>query len=127
MPQSASQHSAPSEGFGISYGEHRPDGEDNQTGGNAALRASISTKGAGDGKGLDILPSLGLTSDLDVYRAANILVKEYGAEQAPLLAARRADVLLERGDVDGQRVWKAVLRAVEELIRTARKPNEQLN
>jgi hypothetical protein len=60
-----------------------------------------------------------MTSDLDIYRAANILVKEYGVEQAPLMAAKRAGALLELGDVDGQRVWKAVLRAVQELIRAS--------
>jgi hypothetical protein len=68
-----------------------------------------------------------MTSELDIYRAATILVKEYGALQAPLMAAKRAHALLERGDVDGQRMWKAILRAVEELIRTARNPDEQLN
>jgi hypothetical protein len=68
-----------------------------------------------------------MTNDLDIYRAANILVKEYGIEQAPLMAAKRADAMLELGDVDGQRVWKAVLRAVEELIKTEREPGELVN
>jgi hypothetical protein len=68
-----------------------------------------------------------MTSDLDIYRAANILVKEYGPEQAPLMAAKRADALLDLGDVDGQRVWKNVLRAVQELIRRDRKPGERVN
>lgn len=49
-------------------------------------------------------------------------MKEYGAQQAPLMAAKRADALLDLGDVDGQRVWKGVLRAVQELI-----PSEWLN
>jgi hypothetical protein len=56
------------------------------------------------------------TAELDIYRIANILVKEYGAEQAPLMAAKRADALLEIGDVDGQQVWKGVLRAVQEAL-----------
>ncbi len=30
-------------------------------------------------------------------------------------AARRADAMLEKGDLDGCAVWKRVLRAVEEL------------
>jgi len=55
------------------------------------------------------------TAELDIYRAASILVKEYGAEQAPLMAAKRAGAQLDIGDVEGQRVWKAVLRAVHEL------------
>jgi hypothetical protein len=66
-----------------------------------------------------------MTSDLDIYRTAAVLVREYGPEQAPLMAAKRADALLEQGDVDGQRVWKAVLRAVEELIRTERRSGER--
>jgi hypothetical protein len=48
--------------------------------------------------------SFGMAADLDIYRAANILVKEYGAEQAPLMAAKRCDALLELGDLNGLRV-----------------------
>jgi hypothetical protein len=55
-----------------------------------------------------------------------VLVKEYG-DEAVLLAARRCDALLANGDVDGQRVWKSVLRAVEELRRTERKDDERVN
>ena len=43
------------------------------------------------------------------------------------MAARRADALLDLGDGDGQRVWKAVLRAVQELVGRDRKSNELLN
>jgi hypothetical protein len=68
-----------------------------------------------------------MTANLDIYRTANVLVKEYGAEQAPLMAASRADALLYRGDVDGQRVWKAVLRAVQELIRPHQKPGDRVS
>ena len=52
---------------------------------------------------------------------------EYGPEQAPLMAAKRADALLGLGDINGQRVWKDVLRAVQELIRRDRKPGERVN
>jgi hypothetical protein len=71
----------------------------------------MSPKGIDEGKGF------GMTAELDIYRTANILVKEYGAEAAPLMAAKRADALLELGDLDGQRACKAVLRAVQELTR----------
>jgi hypothetical protein len=64
----------------------------------------------------------GMIADLDIYRAAYILVKEYGVEQAPLMAAKRAEAMLTLGDVDGQRTWKAVLRGVQELTRTERGP-----
>ncbi len=43
-----------------------------------------------------------VTSEIDIYRAANILVKRYG-EDAALEAAQRADVMLERGDIGHQR------------------------
>jgi hypothetical protein len=68
-----------------------------------------------------------MIADLDIYRAANILVKEYGVEQAPLMAAKRADAMLEVGDAEGQRVWTAVLRAVLDLTRTERGPGEAVN
>jgi len=44
-----------------------------------------------------------------------LLVKEYGAEQAPIMAAKRADALLDQGDIEGHTTWKSVLRAVQEL------------
>jgi hypothetical protein len=68
-----------------------------------------------------------MTSEIDIYRTANLLVQQYGAEEAPLIAARRADALLELGDVDGQRVWKGVLKAVEELVRVERTLDERMN
>jgi hypothetical protein len=54
----------------------------------------------------------------------NILIQQYGPEDALLFAARRADALLELGDVGGQRDWKGVLRAIEELVRVERKVDE---
>jgi hypothetical protein len=68
-----------------------------------------------------------MTAELDIYRAANILVKEYGAEQAPLVAAKRADAVLRLGYIEAQRTWKAVLRPVQELTRTEREPGERAN
>ena len=44
---------------------------------------------------------------LDRYRTASTLIQQYGREEAVLMAANRADALLELGDVEGQRVWKA--------------------
>ncbi len=57
-----------------------------------------------------------MTSDLDIYRSAQVLVKRHG-EDAPIRAAMRADELLEAGDLDGCAVWRRILRAVEELQR----------
>jgi len=48
---------------------------------------------------------------LDIYRAANLLVKQHGPD-APIHAAMRADAMLEKGDLDGYAVWKRILWAV---------------
>ena len=56
-------------------------------------------------------------SEIDVYRTANLLVKQHGTE-APIEAAMRADALLEKSDLDGQRVWLRILAAVNELLDT---------
>jgi len=49
-------------------------------------------------------------SDLDVWRAVN-LIQRYGRD-ADLEAAKRADLMLERGDSDGQLVWRRIRRAI---------------
>ena len=56
-----------------------------------------------------------MTSDLDIYRSANLLVKRHG-EDAPIHAAMRADAMLEKGDLDGYVVFKRVVKATEELL-----------
>ncbi len=57
-----------------------------------------------------------MTSELDIYRTAKLLVDKHGAE-APIHAAMKADAMLEKGDMDGRAVWLRVVRAVEELQR----------
>jgi hypothetical protein len=64
---------------------------------------------------------------LDIYRAANVLVQQHGAEDAALMAATRIDAPLALGDVDGQLVWQGVLRAVRDLARTDRTADERIN
>ena len=39
-----------------------------------------------------------MTSDLDIYRSAQALIKRHG-EDAPIHAAMRADAMLEKGDL----------------------------
>jgi len=56
-------------------------------------------------------------SDLDIYRSANLLVKQHGAEAA-IEAAMHADVMLEKGDLDGRAVWLCIPKAVKELLDT---------
>ena len=58
-----------------------------------------------------------MTSDLDIYRTAAIVVGEHG-EDAATHAAMRADGLMEAGDMEGRGVWLRVLAAVNELMAT---------
>jgi hypothetical protein len=55
-----------------------------------------------------------MISDLDIWRAANLLVKQHGAD-AEIVAARRAGELMEREDWDDRAVWLRIRRAVAEL------------
>ena len=64
--------------------------------------------------------------DLDIYRSAQVLVKQHG-QDAPIHAAMRADAMLEAGDLDGCAVWKRILRAVEELRGAEPKPGEAVH
>ncbi len=66
---------------------------------------------------------MGSVSDLDIYRAASVIIKQYG-QDAPIHAATRADAMLETGDLGGYAVWKRILRAVGELQGTAPKSGE---
>lgn len=58
-----------------------------------------------------------MISDLDIYRSANAMISQYGSNAA-LETAQRADALMEKGDIEGQRVWRRILAAVNELQNT---------
>lgn len=45
-------------------------------------------------------------SDLDIWRAANLLIRQYDAD-AEIEAARRADLMLDRGDRPFDRLRRA--------------------
>ncbi len=64
--------------------------------------------------------------DLDIYRAANVIMKQYGKD-APIHAAMRADTTLEAGDRGGYAVWKQILRAIEEIQGTEPKLGEAVH
>ncbi len=67
-----------------------------------------------------------MTSDLDIYRTASVLIREH-SEDAALEAAQRADVMREKGSLDGQRMWKRVLAAVKEIRREEPREGEVVN
>lgn len=60
---------------------------------------------------------------MDILRSANIVIRQHG-QDAALEAARRTDALLERGDLDGYRVWKAILEATKKLLADKPAPGE---
>ncbi len=57
-----------------------------------------------------------MISALDIYRSANVLIREHG-EDAVLEAAQHADAMLAKGDLKGQAVWKRIVRAASRLLR----------
>ena len=63
---------------------------------------------------------------VNVWSAANVLVRDYG-EDAEIIAAQQADALLAAGDVEGQRAFKAIAKAVGDLLRKKPCEGEALN
>jgi hypothetical protein len=55
-----------------------------------------------------------LISDLDIYRAANLLIERHGAD-ALIEAGRMVDRMFDRGDLEGRQVWRRIKRAIEAL------------
>jgi hypothetical protein len=50
----------------------------------------------------------------DIWRAANLLIREHRGD-AEIVAAKRADEMMDRCDHDGQQVWLRIRRAIVEL------------
>jgi hypothetical protein len=63
----------------------------------------------------------------EAYVTAKVMVEAYGAEHAALMAAKHCYALLALGDLDGLTVWRGVLGAVQEIVRTERNVGEQVN
>ena len=64
--------------------------------------------------------------EIDVWRAADQMIRLYG-EDAAIQAGLRADKLLDQGDVDGFHVWKRVAAAIGDLGRKQPNASEPLN
>ena len=52
--------------------------------------------------------------DIDIHRAAWLMIRRYG-EDAEAQAAMRGDELLDKGDLDGMLVWHAIISAIRRL------------
>ena len=67
-----------------------------------------------------------MTSDIDIYRSANELIKQYG-DAADIEAAMRTDERLAAGDMDGEAVWLRIVKAVEELLSEERPDDAEVH
>ncbi len=67
-----------------------------------------------------------MTSDLDIYRSANELIKQHG-EVADIEAAMRADERLAAGDMEGEAVWLRILKAINELLSKERPDDAEVH
>jgi len=55
-----------------------------------------------------------MTDEIDIYRAAKVIIGEHG-DEAALHASMMADKLLEKGDVVAASMWKLILAKIDEL------------
>jgi hypothetical protein len=53
-------------------------------------------------------------SEIEIWRAANLLLKRYG-DKAGAEGAARADALAAAGDREGEAVWRRITQAVAQL------------
>ncbi len=67
-----------------------------------------------------------MLSDLDLWRAANVMIKRYG-DGATTEAAMRADEFLDQGIIDGERLWIRIMQTIEELQRERLKDGEAVH
>jgi len=66
-----------------------------------------------------------MIDDLDVFRAAKLLIDQHGDDDA-IRATQRVDQLADEGDLDGVAVWRRIIEAIDELQRE-RRDDEALN
>jgi hypothetical protein len=64
--------------------------------------------------------------DLDIHRAARLMIRRYG-DDAAVQAAMRGDELLDKGDLDGMLVWQAIISAIRRLQVTTPTGGEALH
>ncbi len=58
-----------------------------------------------------------MTSGLDIYRSAKLLIDQHG-DEAAIQAAYQADAMLDKGDLDGAAVWRHIVTVINELLNT---------
>jgi hypothetical protein len=67
-----------------------------------------------------------MTTETEIYRAADLLIREYG-EMAAIGAMAKADHLSSVGDAEGEAVWRRIVEAIEALLTEDRPPDVTVN
>ncbi len=67
-----------------------------------------------------------MISDLDIWRATQVMIKGYG-DSAATEAAMRADEFLDQGIIDGKRLWMRIMKTIEELQRERPRDGEAVH
>ena len=65
-------------------------------------------------------------ADIDIWRAANLLLKQHG-KSAPIVAAQRARQCMASGDDAGLRLWERIAEAMLELLKDKPDQGEHVN
>ena len=55
-----------------------------------------------------------MTEEIDLYRAAKVVIDRHG-DEAAIYAAMRADEFIEKGDIIAASMWKLIVAKIEEL------------
>jgi len=56
-------------------------------------------------------------NERDIWASANLLIEKHG-DEAAAVAARRADHLFDRGDLEGAAIWRRIISAIEAIRKT---------
>ena len=59
-----------------------------------------------------------MISDIDIWRCAQLMINNYG-DEAALEAAATSDEWLAKGNIEAQRVWMRIAKAID-VLRTVR-------
>lgn len=55
--------------------------------------------------------------EIDIWRTAQLLIRQHG-ERAGREAARLGSLAVGKGDLEGERVWAEILKAIKTLLET---------
>ena len=67
-----------------------------------------------------------VVADIDIWRAATLLLDRHGKDGA-IVAAQRADECLASGDAERHAIWKQIVDAILELLKNEPGDGEHVN